>query len=62
MKRAILSNIFLLVSFVFSLLLSGQNNEEGTWYFHPTYTNPPQKLVETDKEIVYYLFYFFLEF
>lgn len=55
MKRAILSNIFLLVSFVFSLLLSGQNNEEGTWYFHPTYTNPPQKLVETDKEIVYYL-------
>lgn len=55
MIKSLLSNIIILFSLLFSLTVKGENNLEGTWYFHPTYTTPPQKVLETDRERVYYL-------
>lgn len=34
---------------------SGQNQAEGTWIIHPTYSMPPQKVLETDRGTVYFL-------
>lgn len=55
MKIIQLKNIIVVISLLLSLTAVGQNKEEGTWYFHPIYTNTPKKVIETDKEIVYYL-------
>lgn len=56
MKRTFLCSILALISLLCALSIKGQNNrEEGTWYFHPIYTNIPNKVIETDKEMVYYL-------
>ena len=55
MIKSLLSNIIIVFSLLFSLTVKGENNLEGTWYFHPTYTTPPQKVLETDRERVYYL-------
>lgn len=34
---------------------AGQNQAEGTWNIYPTYSMPPQKVIETDRGTVYYL-------
>lgn len=55
MKKRLTSILLSIISVLFLFPVKAQLQAEGTWNIFPVYSTPPQKVIETPNEKVYYL-------
>lgn len=53
MKRRYIIILLAIISWLTNFVVYGHNRQIGTWKSYPIYSNPPQKVIETEN-IVYY--------